>query len=417
MATTSPSTGNSPNLDSSSSSSSPARIALPPDNGSAVHLSRVTEQPHLSASPVDTLHPSRVPSPSSQGHDRRSSSYASSSIPQRLPSDASTSTRIHVARGTSPPLPPVPASSEGHATTRPQNAQASGSGYGNMAGVGSGESASRRNSGRYSNPGGGDSRGSADGNGKGNADYNPMMSIPGAYNPPPPQNPYAPPAPPPRTYTGRPNPSTRVVSFPPPNDGSNGPMSPRRQPSVVQTPADWIVPTVSMDVSEKFRRSTVKERLDPTLAVARTERAKFAASAKQTGMVLNCAIGAQVLLGALVTSVSAATTGRQTSIATAVLGGMTTLVASYLAKMRGSSEPDLSITRTKDLDAFIREVDGFVLDHGSETGFSSSISSPYSSHRTSTARTLDFGGVGMSLFVFLFVLCPAHHLLILVFAL
>ncbi|EPQ53180.1 hypothetical protein GLOTRDRAFT_24252, partial [Gloeophyllum trabeum ATCC 11539] len=51
-----------------------------------------------------------------------------------------------------------------------------------------------------------------------------------------------------------------------------------------------------------------------------------------------------------------------------VLGGMATLIASYLARMRGSSEPDSSIRLTKDLDQFIRDIEAFVLDHGHETG-------------------------------------------------
>jgi len=36
--------------------------------------------------------------------------------------------------------------------------------------------------------------------------------------------------------------------------------------------------------------------------------------------------------------------------------------------MRGSQEPELSITRTKDLDHFIRECDAFQLDRGHITG-------------------------------------------------
>ena len=49
-------------------------------------------------------------------------------------------------------------------------------------------------------------------------------------------------------------------------------------------------------------------------------------------------------------------------------GGMSTLVASYLARMRGSNEPELSITRAKDLDQFIRECDAFQMDRGHITG-------------------------------------------------
>jgi hypothetical protein len=43
---------------------------------------------------------------------------------------------------------------------------------------------------------------------------------------------------------------------------------------------------------------------------------------------------------------------------------MTTLVASYLAKARGSNEPELSIIRVKGLDQFIRELEAFKLDFG-----------------------------------------------------
>jgi hypothetical protein len=40
------------------------------------------------------------------------------------------------------------------------------------------------------------------------------------------------------------------------------------------------------------------------------------------------------------------------------------LVASYLARARGSNEPELSITRTKDLEQFIRECQSFDMDYG-----------------------------------------------------
>ena len=49
-----------------------------------------------------------------------------------------------------------------------------------------------------------------------------------------------------------------------------------------------------------------------------------------------------------------------------VLGGLATLVASYLARARGSGEPELSITRVKDLENFLRELRAFQLDHAHE---------------------------------------------------
>jgi SMODS and SLOG-associating 2TM effector domain len=42
---------------------------------------------------------------------------------------------------------------------------------------------------------------------------------------------------------------------------------------------------------------------------------------------------------------------------------LTTLVASYLARMRGSSEPDQSIKRTDRLDHLIRAIYAFKLDY------------------------------------------------------
>jgi SMODS and SLOG-associating 2TM effector domain len=43
-------------------------------------------------------------------------------------------------------------------------------------------------------------------------------------------------------------------------------------------------------------------------------------------------------------------------------------VASYLARTRGSSEPEFSILRTNALDHFVREIEGFTLDYGNEVG-------------------------------------------------
>jgi hypothetical protein len=50
------------------------------------------------------------------------------------------------------------------------------------------------------------------------------------------------------------------------------------------------------------------------------------------------------------------------------IGGLATIVASYLARMRGSNEPELSNTRLKDLEQFVRECEAFKLDHGHMPG-------------------------------------------------
>ncbi|KAH0835621.1 hypothetical protein J3R83DRAFT_9369 [Lanmaoa asiatica] len=122
---------------------------------------------------------------------------------------------------------------------------------------------------------------------------------------------------------------------------------------------DWIVP---MDEKGDIRR-TVGERLQPTIDNAVIERDKYAQKALWTGYALNIAIGLQVLLGALTTGLAAAvTSGRQASL----IRGLATLVASYLARARGSGEPELSVTRVKDLEHFLRECRAFQLDHAHE---------------------------------------------------
>ena len=47
---------------------------------------------------------------------------------------------------------------------------------------------------------------------------------------------------------------------------------------------------------------------------------------------------------------------------------MSTLAASYLAKARGSNEPEESIRRSQDLNSFIRDCEAFKLDHGHKIG-------------------------------------------------
>lgn len=53
---------------------------------------------------------------------------------------------------------------------------------------------------------------------------------------------------------------------------------------------------------------------------------------------------------------------------TSILGGAGTVVASYLARARGSNEPELSTARAKDLEKFKRECEAFIEDYGHEHG-------------------------------------------------
>jgi hypothetical protein len=109
--------------------------------------------------------------------------------------------------------------------------------------------------------------------------------------------------------------------------------------------------------------------------------------AKWSAYSINIAIALQVVLGALTTALGASLRGNsvrltvffcslttgimthmQISISIAVLGSLATLVASYLARTRGSSEPETSLLREQTLNNFIRRLRSFVLDTGLEDG-------------------------------------------------
>lgn len=109
---------------------------------------------------------------------------------------------------------------------------------------------------------------------------------------------------------------------------------------------------------------TVGERMQDTIVDAEKERDFSAKKAKRTNFILNVATGLQVMLGALLTGLSAVTVGKQTYVITSILGAVSTLVASYLARSRGSNEPELSISRVKDLDHFLRDCRAFRTDYG-----------------------------------------------------
>ena len=49
-------------------------------------------------------------------------------------------------------------------------------------------------------------------------------------------------------------------------------------------------------------------------------------------------------------------------------GGFGTIVASYLARARGSGEPEVSLSRSKDMAKFIRSMKAYIEDHGDEEG-------------------------------------------------
>ncbi|KAH9025211.1 hypothetical protein EDB85DRAFT_1984363 [Lactarius pseudohatsudake] len=111
---------------------------------------------------------------------------------------------------------------------------------------------------------------------------------------------------------------------------------------------------------------TIGARLQPTVDIAKAASKKAMRKAYHTEWFLNCAIGLQVFIGALTTALGAVLSGKNTSVAISVLGGAATFVASYLARMRSSSEPEASRLRAKNLNRFLHEVQAFQLDHGPE---------------------------------------------------
>lgn len=70
------------------------------------------------------------------------------------------------------------------------------------------------------------------------------------------------------------------------------------------------------------------------------------------------------ILGAYLAQGTHARKSFSQSLFSTLTGGLTTIVASYLAKTRNSDEPENSRTRAKDLDKFIRTLTAFLLDHG-----------------------------------------------------
>jgi len=48
----------------------------------------------------------------------------------------------------------------------------------------------------------------------------------------------------------------------------------------------------------------------------------------------------------------------------ASLGAISTILASYLAKVRGSGEPEFSTIHARELNTFLRDIEAFIMDHG-----------------------------------------------------
>jgi len=157
-----------------------------------------------------------------------------------------------------------------------------------------------------------------------------------------------------------------VTIAPPPRPRSvrDGAMNRRSDnvlwPSRRRSELDWVVPVTD----DPFVPQSVAERIQSTFEAATEARKKYARQAKWNGLALNLAIALQIILGALITALSSALKPSKVGVTTSVLGGLSTLTASFLARMRGSGEPELSVTRTRDLEQFLRVLDAFKTDRG-----------------------------------------------------
>jgi len=138
----------------------------------------------------------------------------------------------------------------------------------------------------------------------------------------------------------------------------------RRSISYPNSETAWNAPSER----EPPREKTVGQRLAPTSAIAAEELARATKKAIFTGWAQNIALGLQVLVGALTTALGAALSGKNTAVAISILGATSTLITSYLARTKGSNEPQTSLLRAQALEHFLREIEGFILDHGHEVG-------------------------------------------------
>jgi len=102
------------------------------------------------------------------------------------------------------------------------------------------------------------------------------------------------------------------------------------------------------------------------LHAAEQKRKEYASNARWHVWILNIAVGLQVLLGALVTGLASTIKPSKVGATSTALGSLATLTAAYLARMRGSQEPELSTKRRDLLDFYIRDckVFKYQLDSG-----------------------------------------------------
>ncbi|TDL16776.1 hypothetical protein BD410DRAFT_730914, partial [Rickenella mellea] len=116
---------------------------------------------------------------------------------------------------------------------------------------------------------------------------------------------------------------------------------------------------------------TVKERLRVTIDHAKHEAKKFSLRGSAFCYLRDIALGLQILTSALITALSAVGVSGDRKVSG--ISAVATVVASYLARIRGTGEPYLSYSRSDNLQSFVRQCESFVDDHGDEIDYSCEI--------------------------------------------
>ncbi|QRW00545.1 permease C29B12,14c [Ceratobasidium sp. AG-Ba] len=116
---------------------------------------------------------------------------------------------------------------------------------------------------------------------------------------------------------------------------------------------------------------SAKARLQPFLNKA-FARQKYQYRLNDQGKMIkygiNFIILLQVTVGAVITIVAVLEPSEQTRLATAGLGALGTITAAILARAKGTNQPELAETHSRDLERFIGQCELFIGDAGSATG-------------------------------------------------
>ncbi|GJJ08285.1 hypothetical protein Clacol_002495 [Clathrus columnatus] len=105
---------------------------------------------------------------------------------------------------------------------------------------------------------------------------------------------------------------------------------------------------------------TVGRRLQHTLKTAKEEQSKYEKQASLAAWATNIAMFSQIVSNAIITGLSASGGGRH--------GALGTIVSAFLARIRGTREPERSKTHSQNLEKYIRELRAFIEDHGMSQG-------------------------------------------------